>query len=213
MDGDSLKIIRKGYKLSQAEMAAKMEVSRQSYIAWEKNKYRIPPNIVDKLVAGGVAMPAQVEDANAIITAKNHPECFIEEEGERWYSLAHPRWYASGDCPLRHKVPEAMRGAATVAELKTYVPIAMETVVDLFLQNWPTPGELARYPNNGWLFESQCKGYLKRHGRADLLPLIPHDPTNDTDRPKSTTPVGDPPQELIDAFNSAFFLTNSNQET
>lgn len=52
MDGEALKIIRKGYHLTQAEMAAKLEVSRQSYIAWEADRYAIPQRVVDALTNG-----------------------------------------------------------------------------------------------------------------------------------------------------------------
>ena len=52
MDGDALKIIRKGYHLTQAEMAAKLGVSRQSYIAWEADRYAIPQRVVDILTNG-----------------------------------------------------------------------------------------------------------------------------------------------------------------
>jgi DNA-binding XRE family transcriptional regulator len=192
MDGEALKVIRKGYKLTQAAMAEKLKVSRQSYIAWEKGTYKIPEDIVTRLIAGDVAMPQQVEDATALITVKNHPECFIEDGDDLWFSLAHPRWYNSGDCPLRHKVPKEMKAFASVAELATHVVLSMETVVDLLLQNWPDAAEIARYRNNGWQYESNCKGYLKRHNRPDLLDRIPHDATFDTDTIKRE-PIELPP--------------------
>jgi DNA-binding XRE family transcriptional regulator len=210
MDGDALKVIRKGYKLTQAKMAEKLEVSRQSYIAWETGKYNIPSDIVARLVAGDVAMPAQVEDATAIITWKNHPECFIEDAGRHWHSLLHPRWYNSGDCPLRHKVPDELRSPATVAELAAHVPPSMESVVGLFLQHWPNAGELERYPNNGWMHESACKGFLKRRDREDLLHMIPHDSTNDID-PVKGNPLLPANPALEQALDAAFKL-NPKQE-
>lgn len=42
MDGEGIKIIRVGLGKSQAEMAQALSVSRQSYIAWEHDTYKMP---------------------------------------------------------------------------------------------------------------------------------------------------------------------------
>lgn len=58
MDGEGIKLTRKRLQLSQAEMAGKLGVSRQSYIAWEKNTYRMPADKVEQLLALDASVPA-----------------------------------------------------------------------------------------------------------------------------------------------------------
>lgn len=58
MDGEGIKLTRKRLQLSQAEMAVKLGVSRQSYIAWEKNTYRMPADKVEQLLAMDASVPA-----------------------------------------------------------------------------------------------------------------------------------------------------------
>lgn len=58
MDGEGIKLTRKRLQLTQAEMAAKLGVSRQSYIAWEKDTYRIPADKVAQLLAMDASVPA-----------------------------------------------------------------------------------------------------------------------------------------------------------
>lgn len=58
MDGEGIKLTRKRLQLTQAEMAAKLGVSRQSYIAWEKDTYRMPADKVDQLLAMDASVPA-----------------------------------------------------------------------------------------------------------------------------------------------------------
>lgn len=57
MDGEGIKLTRKRLQLSQAEMAAKLGVSRQSYIAWEKDTYRMPAAKVEQLIAMDASVP------------------------------------------------------------------------------------------------------------------------------------------------------------
>lgn len=58
MDGEGIKLTRKRLQLSQAEMAVRLGVSRQSYIAWEKNTYRMPSDKVEQLLALDASVPA-----------------------------------------------------------------------------------------------------------------------------------------------------------
>lgn len=58
MDGEGIKLTRKRLQLTQAEMAANLGVSRQSYIAWEKDTYRIPADKVAQLLALDASVPA-----------------------------------------------------------------------------------------------------------------------------------------------------------
>lgn len=58
MDGEGIKLTRKRLQLTQAEMAAKLGVSRQSYIAWEKDTYHMPADKVDQLLAMDASVPA-----------------------------------------------------------------------------------------------------------------------------------------------------------
>lgn len=58
MDGDGIKLTRKRLQLTQAEMAGRLGVSRQSYIAWEKNVYRMPQDKLEALLAMDASVPA-----------------------------------------------------------------------------------------------------------------------------------------------------------
>lgn len=58
MDGEGIRLTRKRLQLTQAEMAARLGVSRQSYIAWEKDTYRMPADKVDQLLAMDASVPA-----------------------------------------------------------------------------------------------------------------------------------------------------------
>lgn len=57
MDGEGIRLTRKRLQLTQAEMAAELGVSRQSYIAWEKDTYRIPADKVAQLLAMDASVP------------------------------------------------------------------------------------------------------------------------------------------------------------
>lgn len=57
MDGQGLKIIRKRLRLTQAEMAIEMKVSRQSYIAWEKDIYKMTQEKIDAAIALDKSIP------------------------------------------------------------------------------------------------------------------------------------------------------------
>jgi DNA-binding XRE family transcriptional regulator len=57
MDGEGIKVIRKRLRKTQAEMAGELEVSRQSYIAWEKDTYKIPTSKLEKLLAMDKSIP------------------------------------------------------------------------------------------------------------------------------------------------------------
>jgi DNA-binding XRE family transcriptional regulator len=58
MDGEGIKLTRKRLQKTQAEMAKELEVSRQSYIAWEKDTYKIPTAKLEKLLAMDASVPA-----------------------------------------------------------------------------------------------------------------------------------------------------------
>lgn len=60
MDGDGLKVIRAGHGLTQAQMAEQLGVSRQAYIAWEKNKYQMPADKLAILLNGTATLKAAV---------------------------------------------------------------------------------------------------------------------------------------------------------
>lgn len=68
MDGEGIKLIRKRLQKTQAEMAGELGVSRQSYIAWEKDTYRIPQEKLEKLLALDSSIPADgIKPKNAAL--------------------------------------------------------------------------------------------------------------------------------------------------
>lgn len=58
MDGEGLKVIRIGHGLTQAQMAEQLGVSRQSYIAWERDKYKMPADKLAILLNGSETLKA-----------------------------------------------------------------------------------------------------------------------------------------------------------
>lgn len=199
-----LKDKRKEAGMTQEEFGHSLNVSRFAVSGWEKGHHAIPDDIVTRIVSAGIR-PAVV-DPGTPIGFKNHPECFIEQGKDVYFSMAHPRWYQ--DSPLSRLVPDSIRYTPTlVSELATYIAPSMEKVVDLFLQHWPTAERLAQFRNDGWMYEFHCRDFLKRHGRPDLLPLIPHDATNDIGKPQQPEVAGQVNPALEAAFASAFSLT------
>lgn len=57
MDGEAIKLTRKRLQKTQAEMAADLKVSRQSYIAWEKDMYKMPPDKKALLISMDTSVP------------------------------------------------------------------------------------------------------------------------------------------------------------
>lgn len=186
--------------MTQEEFGHFLKVSRFAVSGWEKGHHAIPEDLPERIASANIR-PAMV-DPTEPLTTKTHPECFI---GGDWlvYTLAHPRWY--NDSPLRHHVPEALKFSPTlISELASHVPPTMEKVVDLFLANWPSVRELEKYPNNGWMYEVNCQAFLRKHGRTDLLHLIPHDPTNDMDASprKRTSEAVEKDQQTVESIKA-----------
>jgi DNA-binding XRE family transcriptional regulator len=95
MDGDGLRVIREGHGLTQAQMAKELGVSRQSYIAWEKDKYKMPADKLAILLGGSETLKA----AKPKETAKQRQEREKEERAliKHWRNIyrvtrAWPQW-------------------------------------------------------------------------------------------------------------------------
>lgn len=133
MHNEALKMLRKEKNFTQAEMAEMLEVSRQSYIAWETGKYRVPDDIEQRLAEAGMATRASQKSQTRTIKRTTHPQCWLAKPGWYW-TLAHPFWFASSDCPLRHKVPNLVENYSrlpTVAEYEAHKPPSPESVFEL----------------------------------------------------------------------------------
>lgn len=146
MHNEALKMLRKEKGFTQAEMAEMLEVSRQSYIAWENGRYQIPADIEKRLADGGIATKASQKFATKTINRTTHPQCFLAMKGWYW-TLAHPFWFASSDCPLSHKVPDLAKYARlpTLAEYEAHVPLSPETVFDLMVHHGADRNDILRF--------------------------------------------------------------------
>jgi DNA-binding XRE family transcriptional regulator len=83
MDGEGIKLTRKRLQKTQGAMAAELGVSRQSYIAWEKDTYKIPQDKLEKLLAMDASVPAGGLTPKETAKEKRDREAFDESERKR----------------------------------------------------------------------------------------------------------------------------------
>jgi transcriptional regulator with XRE-family HTH domain len=130
MTPSELKVIRKNYKLTQEGMAKQLGVSRLTVFNWEKGKFAIPADIVDRLAKADLAAPAQQADAVKAIGAQSHPHLYWIESGRNGRpvrKLAHPRWWCGPGSPFERLCSREQWNAecsklTTAIDLKTYIP-------------------------------------------------------------------------------------------
>lgn len=109
---------RKERGWTQAEMAEHLGVSRQAVINWEKNRYKIPKDVEQKL---GDATPKRVK------LLEGHPfyKWDNKHKGTQIRQLAHPFWFLDVHSPYRAILEAAdltwNERAATTADLENYV--------------------------------------------------------------------------------------------
>jgi DNA-binding XRE family transcriptional regulator len=137
MHNEALKMLRKEKGFTQAEMAEMLEVSRQSYIAWERGTYQVPVDIEKRLADAGMATRVSQKMDTTTIKRTTHPQCWLAQKGWYW-TLAHPHWFASSDCPIKHLVPKDMYDniagrLPTLAEYAAHKPPSPESVFELML--------------------------------------------------------------------------------
>lgn len=139
------KVIRKNYKLTQEQMAKQLGVSRLTVFNWEKGKFAIPADIVERLAGANLAAPAQQAEASATVTLAKHPQCFWVESGKNGRTartLAHPRWWCGPGSPFeglcknpaeRDAFAAEYAKPATVLELKAYTPLTAQQAYDIMI--------------------------------------------------------------------------------
>lgn len=170
MDGEALKVLRKQLKLTQAQLGEALGYSRFAVNAWEKGHTRLPVDIVDRMAKANLAAPVQQAARAKHITRESHPQCFLSEPGR--YTLAHPRWYTSGDCPLRNWTPlEEHSKPVYPADVDAHRAPAPEIVWQL-LQNFVAA-------NPAW--ESDAIAFMQRRGYTQFGTVVDHGPMSDAE--------------------------------
>ena len=103
MTPDEFRKIRKAARMTQAQMAERLDVSRKTVVNWENGVFQIPDNALDTLTERGVA-PAP--SPARIIDFKTHPELY-KFEGKRVFRLpTHPHWFARCTMLAYHMLDE-----------------------------------------------------------------------------------------------------------
>lgn len=142
MDKDSFKILRKSYKLTQAQMGAALvpRASRQAIIDWERGRHPLPSDIVERCTRGNLAAPAQKDLASKIVTETTAPQCYRPDAGRRGCfnrTLAHPKWWYGAKSPFSRLCSfqdwQAIDGKAFMVDLDTYVPPTPQQAFDLMV--------------------------------------------------------------------------------
>lgn len=128
-----MRVYRAERNMSQAQLAAKIGVTRMTVYNWEKGK-TTPP-------ADWRARAEGTWTDKTEVTARNAPQCFKREKITNrlstWHpTLAHPKWYLGASCPLR-SVAEAAGHTmpATMGELAGYTAPSVADVVAICRAN------------------------------------------------------------------------------
>ena len=119
MSPEEFKKIRKAARLTQAQMAEHLGVSRKTVVNWENEIFSIPDNALDTLTEKGVS---PVAGEAAPVTLKSHPHLFSNFHGKiRQRNHQHPHWWT---LVLRNYMTDAQKAVAdaivtTTADLET----------------------------------------------------------------------------------------------
>ena len=109
MTPEEFRRIRKAARMTQAQMATRLGVSRLTISNWEAGRYAIPETALDTLTERGIA-PAPAEH-KPIIPA-THPELYDPSivKGGFTRNHKHPHWFARNS-RLAHYLSQAQRDA------------------------------------------------------------------------------------------------------
>lgn len=149
MDGESFKVLRKGYGKSQDEIAKMLDKSRLTIINWESGKYRIPADIGEQLLKAGIALPAASAASQKPVCAKTHPHLYTKIGPDNYVrNHLHPHWYVTNTTLARYLTEEQQAQAKAFVTLPEHVeghtPMTGPQAV-AFLQSLGVPENAARY--------------------------------------------------------------------
>lgn len=177
------KVIRKNYKLTQGEMAEQLGVSRLTVFNWEKGKFALPADIVERLAKANLAAPAQQAEASKVVCIATHPQCFHVQSGKHalsWRNLNHPRWWAGVSSPFERFVDaptwqKEWERMATVAEYKAYVPPTPEQALAIMVARGIPDADARQY-----LTTMGYPGYSAPQKRLTMAEMTGGEITDDT---------------------------------
>jgi transcriptional regulator with XRE-family HTH domain len=87
MDAERLKILRKSYKLSQAQLAERLGKSRLTVHNWEKGKFALPADIVEQLAKADLREAVPTSTATKAEQARKAAEDKLIEYDVRSYRM------------------------------------------------------------------------------------------------------------------------------
>lgn len=159
MTPEEFKAYRKAKNLTQAEIGKELGYSRHAVIQWEAGAHPIPERVA--MAAFGVQSKELADDTP--ISPKTHPHLYIPHpeypKKQVLRTLAHPKWYASSDSPVKPALDSGFKDVTTVGELRAFTPPAPEQVRDwLITAGGSSPSMLS------WI-----SNFLSRRGHYGLV--------------------------------------------
>jgi transcriptional regulator with XRE-family HTH domain len=154
MDKDTFKILRKNYKLTQAQMGAALvpSASRQAIIDWERGHHPLPADIVERCARGNLAAPSQKDASSKLVTEITAPQCYRADPTRRGYfnrTLAHPKWWYGSKSPFARLCSfedwQAIDGKSTMQDLGAYVAPTPRQAFDLMLARGIADADAHKY--------------------------------------------------------------------
>lgn len=179
MDKDTFKILRKNYKLTQAQMGAALvpTASRQAIIDWERGHHPLPADIVDRCAKGNLAAPAQKDMASKVVTPTTAPQCYRRDDKHGFNrTLAHPKWWYGAKSPFSRLCSfedwQAIDGKSTLLDLDAYIAPTPQQAFDLMVSRGILPADAARYLAT---MGSALPGYVEPKRLTDDTANFPND--------------------------------------
>lgn len=147
MTPDEFKLMRKAAGMTQAQMAARLGVSRRTVISWEAGEFNMPNDLADKIATEGLQAAPIVK--HKPINEKTHPQCYrLHHAGRYRRTHLHPHWYLQSTALQAKWTPEQCAQAdafiTTTEHFENYVPPAPDEAVALLVRLGLEPVE-ARY--------------------------------------------------------------------
>lgn len=119
MSPEEFRRIRKAAKMTQAQMAERLDVSRKTIVNWEAGTFSIPDTVLDALTDKGIAPEADTRP----VSAKTHPHLYRPGplKGTVTRTHQHPHWFVYCT-PLRyHMTPEHIEYCESLVTLPEHV--------------------------------------------------------------------------------------------
>lgn len=108
MTPDEFRAMRKSARMTQAEMADRLDVSRKTIVNYENGIHPIPVDVMSRLeTVSVVPKPGKAKVLNGAPYYRERPG--MPSKYKIWQRrLDHPFWYFHGDCPARKRVEDTM---------------------------------------------------------------------------------------------------------